>query len=139
MDFGKGFYVTDIKAQAEMWAKRVGYIRNSPAIVNVYRLDIDKVKIKFRYHYFDEYNQAWLKFIIENRNGIITDDIYDVVEGGVANDRVVDTVEAYMANLMPLDVALQRLSLHRPNSQLCIKTQAVIDTCFHFVESYQIP
>lgn len=63
---------------------------------------------------------------------------YDVVEGGVANDRVIDTVEAYMANLMPLDVALRELARHQPNNQLCIASQEVIDTSVKFLESYNI-
>ena len=56
----------------------------------------------------------------------------------MANDRVIDTVEAYMANLMPLETALRELSKHRPNNQLCITNQKVIDECLVFVESYKI-
>ncbi|MDR3268365.1 MAG: DUF3990 domain-containing protein [Tannerella sp.] len=29
-DFGKGFYVTNIRSQAEYWATRIGMIRVSP-------------------------------------------------------------------------------------------------------------
>lgn len=138
LDFGRGFYLTDIKSQAETWADRMQRIREEAGAVNVYELDIDKVKRDFRYYRFEQYDNEWLQFIVANRVG--RDDIehYDVIEGGVANDRVIDTVEAYMANLMPLENALQELSKHRPNNQLCITSQKVIDECLVFVESYNI-
>lgn len=138
LDFGQGFYLTDIKSQAETWAERMQRIREETGIVNIYEFDIDKVKRDFRYYRFEQYDNEWLQFIVANRVG--RDDIehYDVIEGGVANDRVIDTVEAYMANLMPLETALRELSKHRPNNQLCITNQKVIDECLVFVESYKI-
>lgn len=138
LDFGQGFYVTDIQSQAETWAKRMQGIREEPGIVNVYELDIEKVKETFRYFRFEHYDNDWLQFIVANRVGRKDVARYDVVEGGVANDRVIDTVEAYMANLMPLDVALRELSRHQPNNQLCIGSQRVIVECLTFVESYKI-
>ena len=52
---------------------------------------------------------------------------YDYIEGGVANDRVVDTVNLYMQGLMTLDIALARLSEHRPNNQMCLLNQQLTD------------
>ena len=138
LDFGQGFYVTDIRQQAEDWADRMSRIRLEPAIVNEYELDMDRMVREFAYHKFEAYDVAWLRFIVGNRTGAYTGQQYDVVEGGVANDRVIDTVEAYMANLMPLETALKYLSQHQPNNQLCIRLQKVIDTCLRFVDSYNV-
>ena len=138
LDFGRGFYVTDIKSQAELWAERMQRIKQDTGIVNVYEMDIDKAKKEFRYYHFEHYDTKWLQFIVANRMGRDNMEQYDVIEGGVANDRVIDTVEAYMANLMPLENALQELSKHHPNNQLCITNQKVIDECLVFVESYKI-
>lgn len=138
LDFGQGFYVTDIRQQAESWAERMQRIREEAGIVSVYELDIEKVKENFRYFKFDYYDNAWLQFIVSNRMGKTDVATYDVIEGGVANDRVIDTVEAYMANMMTLETALSELSRHKPNNQLCIATQKVIDTCMTYVESYNI-
>lgn len=80
----------------------------------------------------------WLDFIVRNRRGEFDTWKFDVVEGGVANDRVIDTVEAYMSNLMPLETALQNLAQHRPNNQICIRSQNVLDKYLHFIESYNI-
>lgn len=137
LDFGKGFYITDIKEQAEAWAKRMQRIRQKPGIVNVYELDIDIVRSDFRYLRFDNYDNEWLQFIISNRTGVSAES-FDVIEGGVANDRVVDTIEAYMANLMPLDLALRELAKHKPNNQICILSQKAIDSCLRFVKHYNI-
>lgn len=138
LDFGQGFYVTDIKRQADSWAERMQRIREELGIVNVYELDIEKVKADYRYYRFMHYDNEWLQFIVANRMGRKDVVHYDVIEGGVANDRVIDTVEAYMANLMPLETALRELSRHQPNNQLCIASQKVIDECMTFVESYNI-
>lgn len=138
LDFGRGFYVTDIQAQADSWAERMQRIREEAGVVNVYEMDIEKVRSAFHYYRFEHYDNDWLQFIVANRMGREDVERYDVTEGGVANDRVIDTVEAYMANLMPLETALRELAKHQPNNQLCIASQKVIDDCLTFVESYNI-
>ena len=76
---------------------------------------------------FTAYNRDWLLFIVDAREGADIADSYDYVEGGVANDRVVDTVNLYIAGLMDIDTALQRLALHQPNNQMCLLSQSLID------------
>lgn len=138
LDFGKGFYVTDIQSQADTWAERMSRIKEMPGIVSVYDLDMEEAKRRFSYKHFEHYDNEWLQYIVANRTGNTTIEKYDIIEGGVANDRVIDTVEAYIANLMTLETALRELSRHQPNNQLCICSQAVIDECMSFVESYKI-
>lgn len=138
LDFGRGFYVTDILEQAHSWAIRMGGIRQQQAVINVYELDFDKVLKDFSYLHFEHYDASWLQFIVANRRGEAAEPSVDVVEGGVANDRVIDTVEAYMSGLMPIDTALGRLAIHKPNNQFCLRTQSVIDQCLSFVKSYII-
>ncbi|MBR5345492.1 MAG: DUF3990 domain-containing protein [Clostridia bacterium] len=41
LDFGKGFYVTSVKGQAERWARRKASLDNGKAIVNQYRMSDD--------------------------------------------------------------------------------------------------
>lgn len=138
LDFGIGFYITDIKQQAESWADRMARIRLADGLVNIYEFDERTAKDQYSYKKFEEYDVEWLNFIVANRRGDNFMENYDVIEGGVANDRVIDTVEAYMSNMMPLEIALKNLSEHRPNNQLCIRSQKVVEECLHFVESYKI-
>ena len=100
--------------------------------------DLRQARDAFSYKKFDNYDVEWLEHIVANRRGEYDGDLYDIVEGGVANDRVIDTVEAYMSDMMPLETALRNLSMHRPNNQLCIRSQHVVDQFLTFVESYKI-
>lgn len=44
LDFGKGFYVTGIYAQAERWGSVMALrCPNSIPIINIYELDVDKI------------------------------------------------------------------------------------------------
>ena len=61
-----------------------------------------------------------------------------MIEGGVANDRVIDTVEDYMTGRITAEQALGQLRFAKPNHQICILDQQVIDTYLHFVESVEI-
>ena len=74
-----------------------------------------------------------MKFVVRSRLGLKPWLGYDMVEGGVANDRVIDTIENYMAGTMPAEIALQQLSLHQPNNQLCILNQEIVDTRLIFI------
>ena len=69
LDFGKGFYTTTSKEQAEKWAlikqKREG--DNSKAIVNVYELDDSVLANNITVKVFENANEEWLDFIISNR------------------------------------------------------------------------
>ena len=133
MDFGRGFYVTDIRRQAEEWAERIGLRMVETPMLNIYELDMDLVRSKFRVLKFEDYNKEWLDFIVASRSGKTPWVDFDMVEGGVANDRVIDTIEAYMIGNITQEMALGELAKHRPNNQLCLINQALIDECLHFV------
>ena len=60
---------------------------------------------------------------------------YDAVEGGIANDRVFNTIELYTAGLLPKAETLSRLSYEKPNNQICIHSQKIIDRYLRFVSS----
>ena len=97
LDFGRGFYLTSLRSQAEQWAARVQLLRASTtAWINVYEFDMDAaIKAVFKLLRFDAYDQHWLNFIVASRNGKQPWKDYDIIEGGVANDRVIDTIERH--------------------------------------------
>ena len=135
LDFGQGFYVTDIQQQAERWAVRLGTRRLATPVLNVYNLDIEKVQATYRYLKFEAYDKEWLDFIVGNRKGKMLWKGYDLIEGGVANDNVIDTVEDYIRGRMSAEAALVELSKHQPNNQFCILNQEIIDLHLHFIKS----
>ena len=92
LDFGEGFYLTNIRQQAIDWAQRP-INKDKPQYLNCYELDINKISINnYRYLKFNAYDDAWLDFVIGNRHGEMQWNNYDLVEGGVANDRVFNTM-----------------------------------------------
>ena len=127
LDFGQGFYVTELRNQAVSWALQMADRRKQPPVLNVYFLDRDAVLSEFRCKIFHAYDEDWLGFIVASRKGENVAAKYDYIEGGVANDRVVDTVNLYMSGLMDLNTALARLSEHQPNNQMCLLNQTIVD------------
>ncbi|MBQ7017989.1 MAG: DUF3990 domain-containing protein [Bacteroidales bacterium] len=132
LDFGAGFYVTDLKEQAVSWANNMARSRKESPILNSYRMDRDAILNNYKCKVFTAYDKEWLEFIVANRQGLNEARKYDYVEGGVANDRVVDTVNLYVAGLMDISTALGELSKHQPNNQMCILNQDIINKHFTY-------
>ncbi|HEK4946023.1 TPA: DUF3990 domain-containing protein [Clostridioides difficile] len=131
LDFGKGFYVTSIKTQAINWTERFKK-RGKKAYLNSYSLDIDKLKENCKVKIFDSYNLEWLDFIIECRNMSDIYMKYDIIIGGIADDKIYNTIELYQDNLIEKDEVLKRLKYYKPNEQICITNQNVIDKYLKF-------
>ena len=68
LDFGKGFYTTNLQMQAEKWVQRFIDLGKS-AYVNIYLLNEQYSSSKYRYKLFTEYNEEWLDFILRCRTG----------------------------------------------------------------------
>ena len=134
LDFGRGFYVTTIREQAVSWACRP-FNAGKPKWVSTYDFDYDAVKSGWKVKIFPAYNEDWLDLVIACRKGSPVWEKYDAVEGGIANDRVFNTIELYTAGLLPKAETLSRLSYEKPNNQICIHSQKIIDRYLRFVSS----
>ena len=101
-------------------------------VVNVYEFadEITEVKRKF----FPEYDGEWLDYVAACRKGLPHEQ-YDIIEGGIADDNVFDTVDLYIQGIYTRDQALDQLRWKKPNHQICITSQKVIDHYLKFVES----
>lgn len=98
-DFGKGFYMTDIKEQAEKMALRVARIYGGNPVVNIFEIDDDfknvpNIKIK---DFGEQTTEEWAKFVMNNRDRTFADihnvlcnmdNKYDIVIGPVADDNM---------------------------------------------------
>ena len=132
LDFGKGFYATTIRTQAEKWCERFKK-RYGSAYISKYNLD-EAVFTNCTILKFDSYSAQWLDFIVECRRGNDTDK-YNLVIGGVANDKVFNTCELYFRALISKETALERLRFEEPNIQYCFKDQETIDKYLSFIGS----
>ena len=85
---------------------------------------------------FDAYDKEWLDFIVDSRKGKQPWNGYDIIEGSVADDRVIDAVEAYINGYADVEHTLRQLVYHKPNYQICILSQEIVDKCLQF-KSYE--
>lgn len=124
-DFGKGFYTTTIKSQAEKWAdrfkRRFGY-----GTLSIYEVDETKLLKNTSVLEFETYSVEWLEYIANCRQGTINTN-HDLVIGGIANDDVYTTLTLYFRGYIGKEEAIKRLRYEKPNIQYCFKSQNVID------------
>jgi len=127
-DFGKGFYVTNIKQQAEEMATRV-----ADSIVTKFEFDefvFDEEDEDLNILRFDNYSEAWLDFIILNRNKsrkyAMHD--YDIVEGPMADDAVSIRIDDYLEGLVSRKDFLEELKFKKHTHQICFCTVRSLQT-----------
>jgi len=125
-DFGKAFYVTRLREQAEAWAKRKGRVHNSDGFVTEYTFYENAYKkCNLNVLHFDNYNEEWLDFIVKNRNPNASSHNYDIVEGPVANDDITQRIFAYLAGEISKNDFLEELKFkHLPSHQIAFCTMA---------------
>ncbi|MDR0940886.1 MAG: DUF3990 domain-containing protein [Bacteroidales bacterium] len=123
-DFGRGFYVTKLRFQAENMAQRVARFSKQTPVITEYEFDeyaYEDTDLKVLR--FDDYNEEWLDFVVLNRN---TDKRrqahdYDIVEGPVADDRISRNVSKYLQGKISREEFLKMLQ-HSENHQICFCT-----------------
>jgi len=125
-DFGRGFYVTSIRKQAEVWADIQGKFHGTDGVVtefwfngNVFD-DSDYNCLRF-----SEYNDDWFDFVIKNRNkkNEEEDHGYDIVEGPVADDNVSRKIVMYLNGKINREKFFRELSKYPfPSHQICLCT-----------------
>lgn len=138
LDFGQGFYVTDLYEQAEKWAQTIADKRKAEPLINVYELDKDNILAEARCKVFQAYDKDWLDFIVANREGRNLAENFDYIEGGIANDRVIDTVRLYMSGFLDVESTLQQLAYHKPNNQICLLNQDLTNKYLHYVRTEKL-
>ncbi|MCF0194424.1 MAG: DUF3990 domain-containing protein [Bacteroidaceae bacterium] len=130
LDFGKGFYVTKLREQAEKYAQRFLAMGND-AYLHEYEYT---PCANFTTKVFKHYDEEWLRFVCSCRRGGEDFKQYDIIEGGVANDKVFRTVDFFMSGIYTLEQALHKLVYEAPNHQLCFISQSAIDNCLKLIE-----
>ncbi len=136
LDFGKGFYLTTYKNQAEKWALRKASRSGGIATINVYELP-DFFDL-YKTCHFETENEAWLDFVCASRKGALDYEQYDLVIGRVADDDVFKTIDMYFNELWTKEKVLEELRYYQENNQICVINQQILDIELQFLESYTI-
>jgi hypothetical protein len=134
LDFGKGFYLTPLREQAEKYGQR--FLRKGEeAIMNIY--EFDEELQGFTHVTLDSYDNKWLDYVTACRKGVPRTQ-YDIIEGGIADDQVFDTIDLYFSGIYIFEQALDQLRFRHPNRQICITNQQVLDKHLRFIESIKL-
>ena len=128
-DFGKGFYLTDIKDQAQrMAARTVKMFKGSPVLTS-YEFNLDNalqsgLKIKI----FDSPDKEWAKFVMSNRDLNVPQPAhdYDIVIGPVADDTIARLLRMFTENFIDEEQLLRELTFSKVTSQYFFHTEAAI-------------
>ena len=124
-DFGQGFYLTNIRSQAEYWAKRKGIRKHTDGIITEFEFDERICRImKMEVLRFEEYNDQWLDFVVMNRTNKDEKQVhdYDIVEGPVADDVIAARVYDYLAGKISRERFLKELTYKPHSHQICFCT-----------------
>jgi hypothetical protein len=124
-DFGKGFYVTKFRKQAEEWAEIIGNLHDTNGIVTeftFYERAFTEQSLKVLR--FSEYNDAWFDFVILNRDASINENChdFDVIEGPVADDKVQRRINRYWEGKITRGEFFRQLVHNEPSHQICFCT-----------------
>lgn len=136
-DFGKGFYTTTQKEQAEHWARiKRDRAKAARAVVSEYEIDDDLLSMsELNIRRFAGVDEAWLEFVVNCRKAVPHD--YDLVFGPVANDNVFATVNLYESGVLDAPAAIAQLKAYKTYDQLSFHTARVIGA-LRFVESIEV-
>ena len=120
-DFGDGFYCTEIRKQAQKWAKRY----DTP-IVNIYEYQHNN---HLKTLYFKEMTDEWLDFIVACRNG--ESHTFDIVIGAMANDQIYNYVADFMNGVITREQFWVLAKFKYPTHQINFCTSQAL-TCLTF-------
>jgi len=130
LDFGKGFYVTTVREQAERWARRKASMVGGRAIVNQYQMDDDMTELQVKR--FPDDLSDWIEFVCDCRDGKLGYQDYDLIIGKVANDKVFRVVDMYHSGIWDKERAIMEIRAYPNYDQLAFITQIAIDKLLRF-------
>ena len=134
-DFGRGFYLTTIKQQAELMARRTAGIYDGTPHVTTYTFDeTNLLNTTLSIKSFTEPSIEWALFVLNNRNRNFQnhsdlnsnhDNKYDIVSGPVANDDIALLFRSFTNKLIDLAALTNGMMYRKLNDQYSFHTNRV--------------
>jgi len=135
-DFGRGFYCTELKEQAELMAKRVAYIYGGSPFVTIWELNDEAfVSSELNIKTFTESSKEWAMLLLNNRNRDFTeydilqcnhDNKYDIVTGPVANDDLALLFRTFTNGFIDMDALVKGMKFKRLSEQISFHTEEAL-------------
>jgi len=127
-DFGRGFYVTNIREHAYLRAVDVSKRHNSgkPIVTEFKYAEAYPVTVGMNIKKFENVSKEWVKFIMLNRNKHISHPAhtFDIVEGPIADDKMVAQIRLYEQGKISIEKLIKKLTHREPTHQICFCTLA---------------
>lgn len=128
-DFGQGFYLTDIRSQAEDLSIKKSKLFGGSPIVQEYYFDESILSIgDLQILKFEFPTIEWAEFIFKNRNREMNfSHDYDIVIGPIANDGVAYLLGRYEEGTLSIDELSRELVYKKLNNQYFFGTEKSIN------------
>ena len=124
-DFGQGFYLTDIRSQAEVLAVKKSRLFGGYPVIQEYAFDesmLDSNELKVLK--FNSPTTEWAEFIFKNRNRDANfKHDYDIVMGPIADDGVAYLLGRYEEGTLSIEELSKKLNYKKLNSQYFFGTE----------------
>ena len=127
-DFGRGFYVTNIREHAYQRALDITERHDSdkPIISEFIYSEVYPATVGMNVKKFENVSVEWVEFVILNRNRNISHPAhtFDIVEGPIANDKMVIQIRLFEQGKISMEELIQKLTFREPTHQICFCTIA---------------
>lgn len=117
-DFGQGFYLTEIKEQAEQMARRTSAIYGGEPVVTEFEFDETALNV-LSVKTFEEPSEEWALFVMANRsrNHLQPTHGFDIVIGPVADDTIATLFRNFDDGIIDLPMLMNGLKYKKVSSQ----------------------
>lgn len=132
-DFGRGFYLTEIKEQAEKMAGRTAAIYGGEPTVTEFEFDeaaLHTLSVKT----FENPDKEWALFVLANRsrNCRQPTHCFDIVIGPVADDTIATLFRNFNDGIIDLPTLVNGLKYKKVSSQYCSTRQRPLNTYIEY-------
>ena len=127
MDYGKGFYTTTSKEQADKWViRKLTSANKTKGFTNIYSFDENSLS-SLKVLRFETANEEWLDFVMANRTNKDFFHDFDIVFGPVANDRVYAAFALYEDGMIDKQSLIKELKAFKLADQILFHTEKALE------------
>lgn len=105
--------------------------------VSIYEFDIDAVQKELTIKRFENADEEWLSFVVNNRNGNIINDNVDMHIGPVADDNVYQSIRLFETGAYDAEYTVKKLKTEILHDQWTLHNNKVLQF-LRFVDSKEI-
>ena len=119
-DFGRGFYLTDIREQAQRMAARTARMFSGNPTLTMFEFDLEEAQSsELKVKVFKEPDWEWARFVMSNRDINTTQPChdYDIVIGPVADDTIATLFRNFDDGIIDLQMLVNGLKYKKVSSQ----------------------